>query len=179
MNTLQLIVAIVYFAFGAGLILLAVLIIRDSARLRLNRVTSAMLFLAGLGPIFAALGSVISPYQTGSPLKESYLYNLFYVWELFFPVLLYFSWIFPHDRLAGRRPRWRLLIFVPHLFHIILLVFFSNTDRILEYLTVSPGGSGFLSGVLEPVTSLLKWLMIQIGLLLASHKKLLALVILV
>ena len=179
MNTLQLIVAIVYFAFGACLILLAVLIVRDSARLRLNRVTSAMLFLAGLGPIFAALGSVISPYQTGSPLKESYLYNLFYVWELFFPVLLYFSWIFPHDRLAGGRPRWRLLIFVPHLFHIILLVFFSNTDRMLEYLTVSPGGSGILSGILEPVTSLLKWLMIPIGLLLASHKKLFALVNLV
>ncbi|MDD4052670.1 MAG: hypothetical protein PHR28_12335, partial [candidate division Zixibacteria bacterium] len=179
MGTQQLIFALIYFAFGAGLIFLAVVIIRDSARIRVNRVTSAMLFLAGLGPIFSALGSVISPYQAASPLKDSYLYNLFYIWELFFPVLLYFSWVFPYDRIAVKPSRWRYLIFVPHVFHIILVIFFANTDRILQMLTINTGENGLLNTILEPIASLLKWLMIPIGLLLASHKKLFALVNLV
>jgi serine phosphatase RsbU (regulator of sigma subunit) len=179
MSTPQLIFAIIYFAFGAGLIFLAVLIIRDSASVRLNRLTSAMLFLAGLGPIFAALGTVISPYQAASPLKESFLYNLFYVWEFFFPVLLYFSWVFPHDRLAEKRNRLRLLVFVPHLFHIVLVLFFSDTDRILDLLTIEPGESGLLNSILEPIASLLKWVMIPIGLILSSHKKFFSLINLV
>jgi serine phosphatase RsbU (regulator of sigma subunit) len=167
---------VIYFAIGIGLILLAVLIVRDSFRIRLNRVTSAMLFLAGLGPIFAALGTVISPYRAASPLKESFLYNLFYLWELFFPMLLYFSWVFPHDRLAGRRMRWRWLIFVPHIFHVLLLMFFSDTDRVLEWLTIEPGQGGLLSAILEPLASLLTWLMIPIGLILSSHKNFFSLI---
>jgi sigma-B regulation protein RsbU (phosphoserine phosphatase) len=176
MSTQQLIFAVIYFALGAGLIFLAVLIIRDSARIRLNRVTSAMLFLAGLGPIFAALSTVISPYQAASPLKESFLYNLFYIWELFFPAFLYFSWIFPHDWLAGRRIRWRYLIFIPHVFHILLIPFFSDTDRILEFLTIDPGQSGLLNSILEPIASVLTWLMVPIGLILSSHKDFFALI---
>lgn len=179
MGTQQIIFALLYFAFGAGLIYLSVLVVRDSARIRVNRVTAAMLFLAGLGPIFSALGSVISPYRAASPFRESYLYNLFYLWEFFFPVFLYFSWIFPVDRLAAKRSRWRYLIFIPHLFHIILVIFFADTDRILRMLTINTGEGGFLSTILEPIASLLKWLMIPIGLLLASHKKLFALVNLV
>ncbi len=176
MSTQQLIFAVIYFALGAGLIFLAVLIIRDSARIRLNRVTSGMLFLAGLGPIFAALGTVISPYQAASPLKESYIYNLFYIWELFFPAFLYFSWIFPYDRMVGKKFRWRLLVFVPHVFHILLVLFFSDTDRILDLLTIEPGQSGLINSILEPIASVLTWLMIPIGLILTSHKKFFALV---
>lgn len=176
MDTQSLIFTIIYFALGAVLIFLSVLIIRDSVRIRLNRVTAAMLFLAGLGPVFAALGSVVSPYQAAAPLKESYVYNLFYIWELFFPVLLYFSWVFPRDRLIGKKIRWRLLIFVPHIFHIILVVFFYDTDRMLEFLTVQPGEGGLINSILEPITSLLKWLMIPLGLVLSSHKKFFSLI---
>lgn len=179
MSSQQLIFTLFYFGLGAGLIFLAVLVLRDSYRIRLNRVTAAMLFLAGLGPIFAALGSVISPFQATSPLKESYLYNLFYVWELFFPVLLYFSWVFPRDRLIRRRSKWRLMIFVPHVFHIILVVFFYDTDKILELLTIDPGRGGLMGSIFEPVTSMLKWLMIPIGLLLSSHRKFFSLINLV
>jgi len=176
MNTQQTIFAVIYFALGAGLILLSFLIIRDSVRVRLNRTTSAMLFLAGLGPIFAALASVISPYQTGAPLKESYLYNLFYIWEFFFPFLLYFSLIFPRDRIPIKRRRWPLLIFVPHLFHVVLLVFFSDTDKVLNFLTFGSGGSGLFDTTLDWVSSLLKWLLVPVGLLLASHKKFFSLI---
>lgn len=176
MTTQHLIFAVAYFAFGAGLIFLAVLIVRDTARIRLNRVTSMMLFLAGLGPVFIALGQVISPYQAASPLKESFLYNLVYVWELFFPALVYFSWVFPIDRLAARRSRWRWLVFLPHIFHIVLVIFFADTDRVLNLITVDPGKTGLLATIQESISSIMKWLMIPLSLLLASHKKFFALV---
>ena len=49
------------------------------------------------------------------------------LWELFFPLLLLFSWIFPEDRLRGfKHDRLRYLIFVPQILHLLLvLVFFS------------------------------------------------------
>jgi len=130
MSTEQLIFTIIFFAFGAVLIFLAGLILRDSVRIRLNRVTAGMLFMAGLGPIFAALGTVISPYQTAAPLKESFLYNLFYIWELFFPALLYFSWVFPFDRLAGKKSRCAGLF--------LFRIFF-----ILSWWSFSPTLTGF------------------------------------
>jgi sigma-B regulation protein RsbU (phosphoserine phosphatase) len=95
---------------------------------------------------------------------------------LFFPAFLYFCWIFPHDRLAGRRSRWRWLIFIPHIFHILLVSFFADTDRILEILTIKPGESGLINSILEPIASVVAWLMIPIGLILSSHKNFFALI---
>lgn len=171
MSTSQLIFTLAYFALGGGLIYLAVLILRDSAKVRLNRITSVMLFLAGLGPVFAALGTVVSPYQSGSPLKESPLYNLFYIWELFFPALLYFSWVFPFDRLEGRKMRWRWMVFVPHLFHIFLLVFVSDTDKLFGLIVFEQGDSNLLNSIKESITSVLTWILIPLGLVITSHKK--------
>lgn len=171
MSTSQLIFTLAYFALGGGLIYLSVLIVRDSARVRLNRVTAVMLFLAGLGPVFAALGTVISPYQAASPLKESPLYNLFYIWELFFPTLLYFSWVFPFDRLEGKKLRWRWMIFIPHLFHLFLLVVVSDTDQLFELIVFEPGDSSLLNSIKETMTSVMTWLMIPLGLVISSHKK--------
>lgn len=176
MSTQQLIFAVIYFAFGAGLVFLSFLIIRDSVRIRLNRVTSAMIFLAGLGPIFAALGEVISPYQAASPLKESYIYNLFYIWELFFPVLVYFSWIFPFDRLGEKFSKWRLLIFIPHIFHIVLLVFVSDTDKLLDLLTFDSSSDGLIGSIIAPVSEILKLFLIPLELILTSHRKFFALI---
>jgi len=56
------------------------------------------------------------------------------------------------------------------------VVFFSDTDRILNLLTVAPGKTGLLNSLLETLASLLQWVMIPVGLLLASHKKFFALV---
>ena len=122
MEFLQPILAAAYFIIGGIILFLSYNIIRDDFSQRLNRITGLMLFFAGLGPIFLALGTIIKPVSVaGSPFSESFVYNLYYVWELFFPAFLLFSLIFPIDRLSElKRPRLRYLIFLPHLFHIPL-----------------------------------------------------------
>ncbi|MCH7948427.1 MAG: hypothetical protein IIC66_11575, partial [candidate division Zixibacteria bacterium] len=51
---------ILLFVSGGFLIFLSLTVIRDNLRSRLNQVTGAMLFFAGLGPLFLALGQVIT-----------------------------------------------------------------------------------------------------------------------
>ena len=90
----ELIKTILFFISGGFLIFLAITLTRDNFSHRLNRITGAMLAFAGIGPIFMALGSVIS--QSNSSIinfEDSLTYNLVYLWEFFFPCLLVFSWI--------------------------------------------------------------------------------------
>ena len=146
MEFLQPIVATVYFIFGGIILFLAYTIIKDDFSQRLNRITGFMLFFAGLGPIFIALGTIIKPVAGGSsPFEESLLYELYYIWELFFPTFLLFSLVFPIDRLSNlKRPKLRYFIFFPHIFHIILLLVFHNPEKVLNLLEVE-SGEGFSS----------------------------------
>ena len=58
---------------------------------RLNRITGMMLFFAALGPIFLAFGEIVKPTVSAeAPFEESIIYNLLYLWELFFPAFLLF-----------------------------------------------------------------------------------------
>lgn len=87
---------------------------------------------------------------------ESSLYNLFYVWELFFPYLLLFSWNFPIDRAREfRLSRLYLLIFVPQMLHVVLLVLFSDVGGIIAFLNSGLIQEGFLSLVLRPLAFIL------------------------
>jgi len=78
MSTAQLIFAVIYFALGVGLIFLAILIIRDSARLRLNRVPPPCSFLAGwvrFSPPWERLFPAIKPPRPEGILPvQSFLY---------------------------------------------------------------------------------------------------------
>ena len=100
MEISQSIIAAVYFIFGGIILFLAYAIIKDDFSQRLNRITGFMLLFAGMGPIFLALGTIIKPVSGSSPFEESLLYNLYYIWELFFPSFLLFSLAFPIDRLS-------------------------------------------------------------------------------
>ena len=62
-----------YFLTGGFLIFLAITITRDNFRSRLNRISGAMLFFAGLGPLFMAMGSVLSASATDTAGFEASL----------------------------------------------------------------------------------------------------------
>jgi len=150
---------------GGFLVFLAITIVRDNLVNRLNRITGAMLFFAGLGPLFMAMGMIVSQSPEASVgFKNSTLYNLQYVWELFFPFLLLFSWIFPENRLMGfRYSRLRNLIFLPVILHLFLLLFYRQISGLLGSLKVDANSEGFSRIILIPVERLFSLILFAIG----------------
>jgi serine phosphatase RsbU (regulator of sigma subunit) len=132
----QLFVSIVFFISAILLLLIGTVVLRDNPRRRLNRVAGLMLILAGLGPLFAAIGSLFDV-GASSARSGSAITGLFYLWELFFPQLILFSVVFPVERpLVKRYSRIKYLIFIPHVFHVILASFFYDPSKIIDWLTV-------------------------------------------
>ncbi len=161
----ELIKTLLYFLTGGFLIFLAVTITRDNFTNRLNRVTGAMLFFAGLGPIFMALGQIVDP---ASFLKTSFedttMFGLHYIWEFFFPLLVLFSWIFPEDRLRlFHHTRLRYLIFIPQVMHLVIVLFFDNFIGFLNTMKVDTVTPGFSSLVLKPFSALVSWLILLLS----------------
>lgn len=123
----QIVVAVFYLALGAVLIWLGTVILRENPKSRVNRITALMLLFAGLGPVFAAIGTTIEQGQPGSTLPTTFPYNLFFLWELFFPQLLLFAFVFPVEHpIIARFPRARYLIFAPHIFHFLWMALFAR-----------------------------------------------------
>ncbi len=158
----ELVTTLLYLLTGGFLIFLAVTIIRDNIGSRLNRTTGSMLFFVGLGPLFIALATIIRQSPSASVgFEESTLYNLQYLWHYFFPLLLLFSWIFPEDRYRSfKHPRLRYLIFIPQTINIVLVLFFDQIRNFLTLLRVDPNQEGFASIILNPLASLLSYLLI-------------------
>jgi len=130
--------SLAYFLTGGFLIFLAITITRDNFTNRLNRVTGGMLLFAGLGPVFMAMGKVIGQSTTsGAFFVDSPVYNLYYIWELFYPFLLIFSWAFPVDRFRlFKHPRFQFMIFIPQIMHLVLVLFFDQIVGFFDILKV-------------------------------------------
>ncbi len=151
MNT-ELVQSLIFFLSGGFLVFLAITITRDNFASRVNRITGLMLFCAGLGPLALALGYIINDSTAGpSELSETALYNLYYVWEFFFPALLAFSWVFPVDRIRHfKRPRLRHLIIVPQVMHLGLLLLYGHIVEVLNKLIEYADSEGFAGLLLRP-----------------------------
>ena len=51
-----------------------------------------MLFFGGLGPLLGAFGTLVQYlYPARDVLATSFYFNFFYLWEFFFPQLVFFS----------------------------------------------------------------------------------------
>jgi len=167
MSSLNL-VAGIYLICGIVLFFLGATVLSEDYRVRLNRITSLMLFFAGSGPIFAAFGTVLK--STGLSAATSLFYtNIFYFWELFFPQLLLFSLVFPVDNLfIKRHPKIKLLIFTPHIFHILLVLFLYEPKKIIHISSLE-NVSGLLSFFLQPLVYVLKFLSLTVEILYRFH----------
>lgn len=142
------VIAVVYLACGVLLLFIAVLILREDVHKRINRITGLMFGFAALGPLFHALGTLIG--DTLSPY--SVLYNTQYVWELFFPQLVFFALCFPiQTDFYNRWRRLKYFIFVPHIFHLLLVTIFSNPHR-LEDLFDPATYEGLAKTIFEPLS---------------------------
>lgn len=167
----ELIKTLFYFLSGGFLIFLAVTIARDNFNNRLNRVTSAMILFAGLSPVFVAFGLIINSSGSTTPqFQETTIYNLHYIWEFFFPTLLLFSWIFPHDRLkVFQHPRLRYLIFTPQIIHLIVVIFFSGFIDFLDTFKIDPNSESITDIILKPFAVVASWFKIFLSFIYSYH----------
>ncbi len=118
-------VATLYLIVGGLVFLLGIVILREAPRERANRATALMLFFGGLGSVLGAIGFILE--EAGGKAAHAgstdLLRSFNYLWELFFPSLLYFACVFPSEnRLIRRIPFAALWIFAPHAFHLAIMV---------------------------------------------------------
>lgn len=157
-------IAVGYLLAGGFLIFLAITITRDNFANRLNRITGAMLFFAGLGPVAMALGAFAAQGADDPGFYNSALYNLRHLWEFFFPLLILFSLTYPVDRLQDLgRGRWRYFIFLPPALHIVMVLFAPQIIGGLDRLSLESGESGLLSLIADPLDKATAWLSLAIG----------------
>lgn len=161
----ELIKTILFFISGGFLIFLAITLTRDNFSHRLNRITGAMLAFAGIGPIFMALGSVISQSNSASfNIEDSYIYDLAYLWEFFFPCLLAFSWIYPVDRFRQfKHPRLLYLVFIPTIIHLFLMLSFDQIAAFLSAFEIDTTKEGISSLILVPLSKIFSWILLIIS----------------
>lgn len=162
----ELLQTLIFFLTGGFLVFLAITITRDNFTNRVNRATGALLFCAGLGPLAMALGDIVVTQgpDGAANLTESAVYNLYLVWEFFFPALVAFSWVFPVDRLRRfKHPRFRYLIVLPQLFHLALLTLYFRIVSLLNYLVESSEGEGLIGTILQPVGWLFSRLLLAVA----------------
>ncbi len=163
MNAGQLI-SLIYLASGLILFMLAVIIVRENFANRLNRVVAMMLFFAGIAPFATAIYSSVLESIPGLP---PWFVNTFYIWEFFFPALLYFSAIFPEPQpVYIRHKRLLQLAFLPHFFHILLVLLLAEPDKLLSIINLEsqiPIISQlfiFISGILKIIAAFLGFLLL-------------------
>lgn len=134
----QLLIGVIYLIFSALLFFTGTIIFRENPYRRLNRVTSLMLVFAGLAPLFAAMDVFMGRPSGGVTETVPFYENLFFLWELFFPQLVLFSLVFPTENpILSTNSRIKYLIFIPHLFHIILVTLFTDSGKLVELLQVN------------------------------------------
>jgi len=171
----RLVIAVFYFLLGTVLWLLGTVIFKESPRNRVNRVTGIMLFLGGLGPLFGAIGTGLG--LTAATVQSSSYYNLFYIWELFFPQLLLFAFVFPTEHAwVARFRRLKYIVFVPHLFHFFWVVFLARPD--VGWLEIS-AQSQLFKAILAPINLALGFIAFALVLLFEFHLKFFSLINLV
>ncbi len=117
-------IATLYLLVGGLVFLLGFLILREAPREKANRATALMLSFGGLGSVLGAIGFILEGAAAARhPGATDLLRSFNYLWEFFFPSLLYFACVFPSElKLVRRLPFAAVWIFAPHAFHLLLMV---------------------------------------------------------
>ena len=142
--------SIIYLLTGIALFFISLIIYRENPKHRLHRITGLMLFFAACGSLTGFL-EVTLPFTDSPVWQQSIIYRLLAVWELFFPLLLAFSLVFPKESaFLQRHPRMVLWTFVPHVFRFALFLLFPTFASLIFYLPPELSG-GLLSTLLRPL----------------------------
>jgi serine phosphatase RsbU (regulator of sigma subunit)/anti-sigma regulatory factor (Ser/Thr protein kinase) len=142
-------VGFIYLVVGLFVFLLGLVILREAPGERANRATALMLFTSGIGSMLGAIGFLLDTGKGTSSGAIDFLRSFNYLWELFFPSLLYLACVFPtENRFYRMIPGGALLIFAPHVFHLILMLLQSQEAlwaRLGAQVSRSPLGSALVT----------------------------------
>lgn len=167
---LQNLLAVIYFACGIFLFLLAWLIVRENPRQTINRILSVLLIFAAIAPVLTAFGFLI---ESGSSidLDPNTLNIIFIVWELFFPQLFLFALVFPtQSKILKSHPRLYIPLYLPPAFHMLLLSLFESSAGITG-LVDTENLLPALGIVFEPVRLVIGFFLYVISLLREYHSE--------
>ncbi len=149
-----------YFVSGIVMFFLAVTIVRQTGRSAASWFTALVLFFASFGPLLGAVGYLleINP-REGTLLLKNLTASFAYVWEFFFPSLVLFALVFPRrHRVWGFIRRFVWVLFLPHLFHLVLLIFLIgrvNPARMFRGVADMPVSIGAASAFFQRLSQLL------------------------
>lgn len=164
-----------YLTVGVIIILLGLIILKENFRQRINRITGLMMFFAGTGPIFGAFGLLLQVSPNASVDLEPFR-KIFLVWEFFFPQMLFFSFVFPREiKWTKRFPRLVYLIFLPHIFHFLLVLSFSSPEQVRALIDLQALSDRF-GLIIQPITILLSLSLSLMSLIYEFHTNFFALV---
>jgi len=173
MMSLSFLISLIYLASALVLFLTAGIILKENVRSSKNRVVSAMLFLAGIAPFFVAIYRTVIIDHEQLPLS---IYNIIYVWELFFPTLLLFAVLFPEPLpIYNRHKRLFQLAFIPHIFHIILVIFLNEPEKVISLVDFDTS-LPIISIFVGIISSLLKLVAAFFGFLFSFHTRFFSLI---
>ena len=148
-------VGTVYLVVAGLVFLLGFVILKEAPRERTNRATALMLFFAGLGSGLGAIGFVLENPAAAKGGVNDLIASFNYLWELFFPSLLYFACVFPNRNVIYRRlPFAGALIFTPHVFHLLFLVLLAQGAMwggLIAGVAKAPLGRALVSAFRLPV----------------------------
>ncbi|HMB68284.1 MAG TPA: hypothetical protein VKU85_03195, partial [bacterium] len=163
---IDVVAATAYLTCGALMLFLGFVILRENPRQRVNRATAAMLVFGGLGPILGAYSTLSDRVAAEHRVFQDVFGQFAFLWEFFFPSALLFALVFPTLHPVLRRRGWlSVALFVPHVFHVLLVTLFSESTHLWERLNPSellPAGAA----VLERGANLLR---IALELLFRAH----------
>jgi sigma-B regulation protein RsbU (phosphoserine phosphatase) len=137
--TFDLALVTAYLISGALMLFLGFVVLRENPRQRVNRATAGMLLFGGLGPILGAISKLTALPAAPEHAVVTDLFEQFgFLWEFFFPCVLFFSLVFPvlHPILR-RHPKISILIFLPHAFHVLLILLMGGQTNIFDRLDLS------------------------------------------
>lgn len=166
--------ATVYFICGAIIFLLAATILRYSARTAVGWATALVLLFASFGPMLGAASIILERnLREGTLLFGSLVASFDYTWEFFFPSLVLFALVHPvRNRIWPYIKRGAFLLYVPHVFHLIMLIFLLdrvNPSKTFDFLVDLPFADGGLAPTIGTISSSLNVLM---ELLFKAHRTL-------
>jgi len=117
-----------YFISGTIIIFLAGTILRHSEKSVVSWATALVLIFAGFGPVLSAISLILEQsFTNGTLVLRNLSLSFNYVWEFFFPSLLLFALVYPKRfRWWGRIRKLVCILYIPHFFHLALMIFFED-----------------------------------------------------